>query len=134
MRTNFQNARDSGKGLGFISSNNIYWQARYEPSLVNGSPDRTLVCYKAYTKDPVYLAGDQSQYYLVTVRWRDFPVNLPENTLVGLMYQNDGVTGDIVVTGTSTSLSNTTGLQNGTHLTDFPATEPHPFYARAPPR
>ncbi len=133
MRTSFQNARDSGKGLGFISSNNIYWQARYEPSLVNGSPDRTLVCYKDYTKDPVYLAGDPSQYYLVTVRWRDFPVNLPENTLVGLMYQNDGVTGDIVVSGASNPLFNTTGLQNGTHLIGLLGKEADHLYAGAPP-
>src|SRR6266436_1769545 len=132
MRTNFQNARDAGKGLGFISSNNVYWQARYEPSTLNGFPDRTLVCYKDYTKDPVYLAGDQSQYYLVTVRWRDFPVNLPENTLVGLMYQKDGVTGDIVVTGTSTPLFNTTGLQNGTHLTGLLGKEADHLYAGAP--
>ncbi len=132
MRTTFQNARDSGKGLGFISSNNVYWQARYEPSTLNGFPDRTLVCYKDYTKDPVYLAGDQSQYYLVTVRWRDFPVNLPENTLVGLMYQNDGVTGDIIVTGTSNSLFNTTGLQNGTHLTGLLGKEADHLYAGAP--
>src|SRR6266478_4715886 len=132
MRTNFQNARDAGKGLGFISSNNVYWQARYEPSTLNGFPDRTLVCYKDYTKDPVYLAGDQSQYYLVTVRWRDFPVNLPENTLVGLMYQNDGVTGDIIVTGTSTPLFNTTGLQDGTHLTGLLGKEADHLYSGAP--
>jgi hypothetical protein len=132
MRTNFQNARDAGKGLGFISSNNIYWQARYEPSLQNGFPDRTLVCYKDYTKDPVYLAGDQSQYYLVTVRWRDFPVNLPENTLVGLMYQHDGVTGDIVVTGTSNPLFNTTGLQDGTPLIGLLGKEADHLYAGAP--
>jgi hypothetical protein len=132
MRTSFQNARDAGKGLGFFSSNNVYWQARYEPSMVNGFPDRTLVCYKGYTKDPVYLAGDPSQYYLVTVRWRDFPVNLPENTLVGLMYQNDGVTGDIVVTGASNPLFNTTGLQNGTHLTGLLGKEADHLYAGAP--
>jgi hypothetical protein len=132
MRTNFQNARDAGKGLGFISSNNVYWQARYEPSMLNGFSDRTLVCYKDYTKDPVYLAGDPSQYYLVTVRWRDFPVNLPENTLVGLMYQNDGVTGDIVVTGASNPLFNTTGLQNGTHLTGLLGKEADHLYAGAP--
>ena len=132
MRTNFQNARDAGKGLGFISSNNVYWQARYEPSILNGFPDRTLVSYKDYTKDPVYLAGDRSQYYLVTVRWRDFPVNLPENTLVGLMYQNDGVTGDIVVSGTSNPLFNTTGLQDGTHLTGLLGKEADHLYAGAP--
>ncbi|PYX98264.1 MAG: hypothetical protein DMG71_00810 [Acidobacteria bacterium] len=132
MRTNFQSARDAGKGLGFISSNNVYWQLRYEPSVFNGAADRTVVCYKDYTKDPVYLAGDPSKYFLVTVRWRDFPVNLPENTLVGLMYQNDGVTGDIVISNASHSLFNTSGLQNGTHLTGLLGKEADHLYAGAP--
>jgi len=100
--------------------------------MLTGSPDRTLVCYKDYTKDPVYLAGNQSQYYLVAVRWRDYPVNLPENTLVGLMYQHDGVSGDIVAYGTSNPLFNTTGLQDGTHLTGLLGKEADHLYAGAP--
>src|SRR5207248_5172031 len=133
MRTNFQNARDAGVGLGFISSTNVYFQVRLEPSAFNGAADRTLVCYKDYTKDPIYLAGDPSNYNTVTVRWRDFPVNMPENTLVGLMHENDSVSGDIVITDAPDPLFNTTGLQNGSHLTSLLGKEAEHLYGGAPP-
>jgi hypothetical protein len=56
----------------------MYRQVRFEPSVQGGVADRTMVCYKDYTIDPVYLAGDPSKYYLVTAdAWRNYPTNLP---------------------------------------------------------
>ena len=117
MRTNILAARDAGVSLGFISSNNIYRQVRFEPSTQGGVADRTMVCYKDYTIDPVYLAGDPSKYFLVTAdAWRSYPSNLPEDAVVGIMYENDNASGDIVVYDASSWLFNGTGLQNGSHI------------------
>ena len=36
--------------------------------------------------------------HLMTVRWRDQPVNRPEESLIGVMYDGNPVDGDIVIT------------------------------------
>src|SRR5579862_9314224 len=126
MRNNIIAARDGGKNLGFFSGDNCYWQVRFEPSTVNSAPDRTMVGYKDFSKlkrapgpDPYYTAcnkGNTADCSLVTVRWRDTPVSMPENAFVGIMWANDPVDGDILVTNTSNWVFNTTGLQNNQTL------------------
>src|SRR5258708_12232565 len=87
MRSNVLAARDAGVGLGFISSNDMYRQVRFEPSTQGGLADRTMVCYNDYTIDPVYLAGDPSKYYLVTAdAWRNYPTNLPQDAAIRIIY------------------------------------------------
>jgi hypothetical protein len=81
MRDGVEYARDHGVGLAFLSANDVYWQIRYEPDS-HGIPDRTIVCYKSAEKDPLYGTDNA----LVTVQWRDPPVNRPENALIGIMY------------------------------------------------
>jgi len=137
MRTNVLAARDAGVGLGFVSSNNMYRQVRFEPSTQGGVADRTMVCYKDYTIDPVYLAGDPSMYYLVTANaWRNYPTNLPEDAVIGIMYQNDNVgPADIIIYDASSWLFNGTGLQNGSHITGLLGREVDHLYndATTPP-
>lgn len=121
MRSNVVAARDQGVNLGFFSANTCYWQVRFEPSPITGAPDRTMVCYKDYdaygvTEDPYYLDNDPSNDYLVTLRWRQSPVNLPEDALIGVMYENDPVDADLVVADATNWVFATTGLQNGDHL------------------
>ncbi len=84
MRNNITTWRDQGKSLAFFDSNSVYWQIRFEPSAA-GVANRTIVCYKDATTDPL-AATAPSQ---TTVRWRDAPVNQPENALLGVMYEND---------------------------------------------
>ena len=79
-------ARDAGVNLAFLGANSIYWQGRLEPSS-DGVPDRVVVCYKyedvpANTPDPV------TDPNLLTVRWRDQPVNRPEQALIGIQYSS----------------------------------------------
>jgi hypothetical protein len=79
-------ARDAGVNLAFFGANSNYWQVRFEASS-SGVPNRVIVCYKFETTpdtthDPV---ADPS---LRTVRWRDPPVNRPEQTLVGIQYSS----------------------------------------------
>ena len=100
MRRHVEEARDQGVGLGFFSANTCYWQIRFEPSSVTGEPNRTMVSYKeaALTEDPYALDGDPLNDHLVTVQWRDRPVNRPEQDLIGVMYETVPVDGDILIT------------------------------------
>lgn len=103
MRRHVEEARDQGVGLGFFSANTCYWQIRLEPSPITGEPNRTMVSYKevAMTEDPYALDGDSSNDHLITVQWRDPPVNRPEQDLIGVMYETVPVDGDILVTSPS---------------------------------
>jgi hypothetical protein len=71
-------ARDAGVSLGFLGANAAYWQVRFEPS-ASGVPNRVMVCYKDAGLDPVTDAT-------ATVRFRQPPVNRPEQTLIGIQY------------------------------------------------
>jgi hypothetical protein len=81
MRDGVESARNQGIGLAFFGANAAYWQVRYEPDS-QGVPDRTLVCYKSATLDPLY-GKDNSR---VTTQWRLPPLLRPENALIGIMY------------------------------------------------
>jgi hypothetical protein len=99
MRSHVEEARERGAGLGFFSSNTCYWQIRLEPSPLTRQPYRTMVAYKeaAATRDPYALDSDQSNDRLVTGQWREAPVNEPEASLIGVMYDAVPVDGDIVI-------------------------------------
>ncbi|MBK8026664.1 MAG: hypothetical protein IPK19_36090 [Chloroflexi bacterium] len=81
MRANVEAARDQGKDLLFFTSNNVYYQIRFEPSSA-GIANRVIVCYKN-TSDPMSVSDTP---WLTTVRWRDEPVSRPENELLGVMF------------------------------------------------
>jgi hypothetical protein len=99
MRAHVEAARDRGVNLAFFSGNVCYWQIRLEPSLLTGEPHRTIVSYKddALMRDPYALGGADHRKQL-TVRWRDPPVNRPEESLIGVMYDGNPVDGDIIIT------------------------------------
>lgn len=103
MRRHVEAARDHGVGLGFFSANTCYWQIRMEPSPATGEPNRTMVSYKevALQEDPLALDGDPSNDHLITVQWRDLPVQRPEHALLGVMYGTVPVDGDILITNPS---------------------------------
>ena len=100
MRRHVEGARDQGLGLGFFSANTCYWQIRLEPSPITGEPNRTMVSYKevALAEDPYALDGDPSNDHLITVQWRDQPLNRPEHQLIGVMFETVPVDGDLVIT------------------------------------
>lgn len=81
MRNGVENARTHGVGLLFFGADDAYWQIRYAPDSL-GHPDRRIICYRKATLDPLY--GKENA--LVTVQWRQAPVNRPENALIGIMY------------------------------------------------
>jgi hypothetical protein len=71
-------ARDAGVHLGFFGADAVYWQVRMAPAS-DGRPIRTMICYKDLALDPVRGATS-------TGRFRDPPVNRPEQTLVGVQF------------------------------------------------
>lgn len=80
MRNHFTAARDAGVSLAFFGANDAYWHIRLQSSPLG--PDREVVCYKSALLDPLAAVDPQE----ATVRWRDAPLNQPENALLGEMY------------------------------------------------
>ncbi|ARV59190.1 hypothetical protein BZZ01_11600 [Nostocales cyanobacterium HT-58-2] len=102
MRQNVEKARESGVSLGFFSSNTCYWQIRFEPSRLTGQLNRTIVTYKeSAALDPFARDSDPNNDNLVTTRWRAKPLSLPEDALIGVMYETFQVNADIVIDHTA---------------------------------
>ncbi|MGQ0838189.1 N,N-dimethylformamidase beta subunit family domain-containing protein [Actinokineospora sp.] len=89
QRARVEAARDAGVHLIFISGNEVYWKTRWEPDL-NGTPNRTLVCYKETRAGEKI---DPSPQWTGT--WRDPSFSppsdggKPENALTGTIFQVD---------------------------------------------
>ncbi len=104
------NALAGGVNLGFFGANAIYWQVRYEPS-ASGVADRVLVCYKDASIDPT---TDPST---TTVQWGNPILNRPEQSLIGVMYENQTQSFETyipyVVTNASDWIYAGTGFKDG---------------------
>ena len=133
MRDNVEQARDHGVSLGFFGANIGYWQVRFEPSVATGAPDRTMVCYKSATLDPISQSGNPSDQRLATTRFRSPPVSRPEDALVGVMYETASLSGDMVVMNASHWIWEGTGLQNADHLAGLLGYEVDRIFGDAPP-
>jgi hypothetical protein len=111
QREAVQGARDAGVNIAFVGANTGYWQVRFEPSS-SGTPNRTMVAYKQrYQQDPQYPSR------LTTGLFRDPPVSLPENQLLGVMYGSNVVLSrPIVIDDATTWVTAGTGLRTGDQL------------------
>ena len=102
QRANVTAARDAGLNLLFWSGNEIYWKTRWEDSIVDGVPYRTLVSYKETWANGTIDAGpddyaniDPSNEWTGT--WRDLRFvgnpgatgQEPENSLTGQLFGPD---------------------------------------------
>jgi hypothetical protein len=119
MRDNVTNAIAHGVNAAFFSANTSYWQIRFEPNAA-GAPNRVEVGYKDFATstsapgpDPMWNVNNSA----VTTNWRSDPVNLPENSFIGVMYQ-DQVNKDYayVVQNASNWVYAGTGFTNGTSI------------------
>ncbi|AKG24571.1 hypothetical protein IJ00_10840 [Calothrix sp. 336/3] len=98
MRQNIEAAKNQGVSLGFFSANTCYWQIRFEPSNLTKEINRTIVAYKENSAlDPYSRDDDPNNDYLVTTIWRRKPVSLPEDALIGVMYETFQVNSDIII-------------------------------------
>jgi len=78
-------ARDSGVNLGFFGGNDVYWQVRFEPSS-SGAPNRVMVSYKNTPNNTYTTVDPEPDPASRTVRFRDPPVNRPEQLLTGMTF------------------------------------------------
>ena len=101
-------ARDGGVNLGFFGANSVFWQVRFEPSS-SGVPNRVMVCYKDVNLDPI------TDPNLKTIKWRDGPVNRPEQALVGVQFTDGPNSGwaPYVVTNSGNWVYAGTGFRDG---------------------
>jgi len=107
MRQAAAQASEAGVNLAFLGANACYRQIRMEPSSVG--PNRLQVCYKDAAEDPLALQEPE----LTTVDWNMAPVNQPESTLIGSMYQSVGAKADMVVTDSSSWFYDGCNLSDG---------------------
>ena len=112
-----QVARDGGVSLGFLGSNDVYWQIRYEASSA-GAANRVVVCYKTNESPSPVDPINASSPSLTTTQWRETPVNRPEQTLLGVQFTSQTGSGwDSTVTYVVTNSSNwvyaNTGFSDG---------------------
>jgi len=126
MRDGAEAARDHGVNLAFFGANAAYRQIRFEPSRLG--PDRHQVCYKAANEDPMRTVDPT----LVTVNWRDAPVNRPENAMIGQQYECNPVKADMAITDPSAWVFEGTGVTAGQVLPDTIGPE-YDRYAATPP-
>jgi hypothetical protein len=103
--THLTAARDAGTNLIFLSGDSMYWQVRFEQG------GRVQTCYKeAYQRDPAYGVDDAR----VTTRFRDPPVNHPEDALLGIMSMGEANSADDwIVKDSSHWVYDGTGLHDG---------------------
>jgi hypothetical protein len=134
MRNHVEAARDGGTNLAFFSGNVCYWQIRLEPSALNGDPHRTIISHKddALTRDPYALDGSDRRH-LATVRWREPPVNRPEESFIGVMYDGNPVDVDIIITDPHHWTMAGTGLRAGDRLPRLLGYEADRSFGNAPP-
>jgi hypothetical protein len=107
MRQGAAAANASGVNLAFLGANACYRQIRMQPTSVG--PNRLQVCFKDATEDPMAL----EQPALTTVNWGQAPVNDPESTLIGSMYQSVGAKANMVVTDASSWFYEGCNLSDG---------------------
>ena len=129
MRENVTMARDRGVNIGFFSGNVCYWKIRLDADS-SGEPYRTIVAYKesARQDDPL-----QHDLRSITNTWRHAPTNMPEEQLIGVMYVDSQIDGDIVITNPSHWIYANTGLRMGDRLAGLLGYEVDRIHGTGPP-
>ena len=107
MRASVTDARDRGVNVAFLGAESVFRQIRLQPSPLG--PDRQVVDYKDAGEDPLR----PSNPALVTVNWRDDPVDQPETALVGEEFECNPVQANGVVVDAQNWLFTGTGVHNG---------------------
>jgi hypothetical protein len=125
MRDGLQGARDGGVNLAFFGANAIYRQIRFESSALGD--DRHQVCYKSADEDPM----TRTDASACTVNWRDAPIDKPENQIIGIQYESNPVSADMVITNPGNWVFEGTGFQAGTRLAGVVGGEYDRYYPGA---
>src|SRR2546423_3816702 len=81
-RQKLEQAISKGMSLASFSANVMYWQIRY--TKVPNTNHKAIICYRYPELDPY--STTKNLKYLTTTRWRDDPVNNPEDRVLKAMY------------------------------------------------
>lgn len=123
-RNEMEDLSKARMNLGIFNANMGYWQVRFEDN------DRTMVSYKEKADMDPYQSIDQ---LLVTTKFRGAPVNLPEDSVFGIMYKGiPDTTVPLVVTNASHWLYAGTGLQNGDQIPGVIGGEVDQYFGQIP--
>ncbi len=125
--------RDSGVHLMFLAGNNAYWNVRVSSDDA-GRPMDVVTCFKS-SNDPEAAVPSE-----VTTRFRDPPLNRPENALYGVMYSGQaqsGVTFPLSVPDTisgeeAQEFLGAAGLAGGDSIPGYVSNEGDRAYASPP--
>lgn len=107
MRSAVTTAEGDGVNLAFLGAGAMYQQIRLQSSPLG--PDRQIVDYKDAVEDPE--TGKDNA--VVTVPWRDAPVDQPESAVIGEEYACNPALAPGVVVDASNWLFDDTGIRNG---------------------
>ena len=134
MRQNIEAARNEGVSIGFFGSNICYWQIRLEPSRLTKELNRTIVAYKELASlDPFGEVLASTSDPRVTTLWRNKAVGLPEDALIGVMFETFQVNSDITIDrGAPDWLLEKTGLKTGDKLPGLLGYEVDRMFGNAP--
>lgn len=110
MRSAVVSAAAHGVNVAWLGANDMYWRVRL--SSTGLGPDRAVTIYKKLAEIPI---ADQTAAG-ATVRWRDPPINQPEQQLEGVMYDCLGMNAAMVVTDPTSWLWQHASVQSGTKL------------------
>ncbi len=106
MRNNLTSWLATGKSLGMLGANNIYWRVRFEPNS-SGRPNRTMACFKILATDP-----NQTE---PTILYKT--LGQSEALIEGVEYAgNKEVNFNWVVTNANHWIYQGTGLSNGSTI------------------
>jgi hypothetical protein len=110
-RQKLEQAISKGKSAAFFSANAIYWQIRY--TTVPNTNHKAIICYRYPKLDPYSI--DKNLQYLTTTRWRDYPVNDPEDRVLKAMYVslNEDKLQDFVAKNTNSWVYDGTNMRDG---------------------
>jgi len=118
MRAQLLQARDkTGANLAFLGANAIYRHIRFEP--LGGRANRLEVGYKSASLDPITASAPEK----ATADWPRGPVPRDGKELTGAAYQCNPVKGDVVLTDTSTWLTEGLNLATGYRLVNMLGSE-----------
>lgn len=115
-------ARDGGTNLAFLGANAGYWRVRMADS--SRGPGRVVLGYKSATLDPLQ---DDPQ---TTARYRDEPYPLPENAVIGQLYDCFPSQGDMTIIEPGFFLFDGTGVTQDTAIPGLIGNESDRAFAR----
>lgn len=116
MREALVGALDHGTNIAFFGANAVYRNIRFEPA-GSGVADRRMANYRK--NDP----GSQDDRRLVTVNWREPPLQLPESEIVGIQYGCAEVRADMRLVNTGSWIYGGTGARDGQRLDNLVGVE-----------